>query len=1077
MALSPAKQALLEKWLQVEQVPNVDSIIPRRPVNSAIKISYAQQAYLFLELLDRGTAVNNLSVFLQLKGNLDTDAMSKSANQILERHEILRTRFSFDTGIPLPEIFDEARINIPVAELKAIDEKGQETEARHLAEHEVLQPFDLFQTLLIRLRLYKAGNDKHFLLLVAHHTVADGWSLGVLLNELMIFYEANTTGTVPKLPILPIQYFDYTHWQKSEKQEQLLQSSVSYWKQQLNGEIPILELPVDRPRVPKQTFTGGTHRFIISKSQTKALEAISKQEDATLFMTLLTAFYILLHRYTGQDDILVGIPIANRNHAEVENLIGVFINTVVIRASLNNNPDFRELLRQVRKVSLEAYAHQDLPYEKLVEELKPTRDLNRPPLFQVVFNLQNSPMPKLEIPGIETTFIEFDRGLSQFDLTLIVSRREEQYEAIVEYNSDLFDRVTITRMFGAYQMLLQHALTEPDSQISALQLLTGEELRHIVFGLNQTTIAFPQGKCIHTMIEEQVEKAPDAIAVIYGQKQLTYRELNLRANELAKHLRNLGIGPEKRVGVMIKKSERTIEALLGVLKAGGAYVPIHISSPPGRIQFILNDADAKILLTNMDSGPLDEFTGLTINLNDENFSAEIDSSLPRQFVNSNNLAYIIYTSGSTGEPKGVMVNHSSLLNFLLSMEKSPGMNESSVVLALASISFDPSTLELFLPLVAGATVVIADEEMTNNPLLLAEAIDRHDINILQATPATWQLLLDIGWVGKSGLTALCGGDVLTKKMANQLLERVGSLWNVYGPTETTVWCSISQVQKGEAPVTIGNPIANAQIYVLDRYLQTVPVGVTGELFIAGAGLARGYLNNPGLTSEKFINNIFNSESGYKLYKTGDLARYLPDYSIELLGRNDDQVKIQGHRMELGEITSVLLQHPSVNDGIVITRTEATGDKRLVAYFVAKHETAPDAAALREFFGKKLPDYMIPSFFVIMDCLPLTSNGKIDRKSLPPPDDIRQPSGYVAPPRNEEEQIMVQIWQNILGVERIGIYDNFFDLGGASIQSIHIVAKANMHGYKVSVENIFEYQTVAALAAHIKEQNITGSPTA
>lgn len=1003
------------------------------------------------------------------------DVLDNSANQILARHEILRTRFSFEMGVPIPEITDEAKILISIVDLEEFDEKDQETEARRLAEQEVLQPFDLFQALLIRLRLYKLGKDKYFLLLVAHHTVADGWSLGVFLKELMIFYEANTTGADAQLPDLPIQYFDYAYWQNSEKQEEALQSSMSYWKKQLGGELPNLELPVDRPRGSRQTFAGGTYRFIISKDQTKALEEISRQEDATLFMTLLTAFYMLLHRYTGQDDVLVGIPTANRNHAELENLIGVFINTLVIRVSLDSNPSFRELLRQVRKVSLEAYAHQDFPYEKLVEELKPRRDLNRPPLFQVVFNLQNSPVPRLEIPGIETAFLEIDRGVSQFDLTLMISRKEEQCEAMVEYNADLFKQPTITRMFGAFQMFLQYALTRPDSPISTLQLVTGDKLHNIIFKLNQTTIAFPREKCIHTLIEEQVKKTPNAIAIIHGQRQLTYRELNLRANGLAKHLRELGIGPEKRVGVLMKKSVRSIEALLGVLKAGGAYVPIHISSPPERIQFILKDADAKILLTNVNSGSLDEFTGLILNLNDENLLAESDSSHDQNLVNSDSLAYIIYTSGSTGEPKGVMVNHTSLVNFLLSMRTSPGIDKDTVLLALASISFDPSTLELFLPLMVGAKVVIADEEMTTNPLLLAEAISRHDVNTLQATPATWQLLLDIGWAGKPGLQALCGGDVLTRKMADQLLERVGSLWNVYGPTETTVWCTLTQIQKGDGPITIGYPIANAQIYILDRYLQIVPVGVAGELLIAGEGLARGYLNNPQLTSEKFINNIFSSETGSRLYKTGDLARYLPDYSIEIVGRSDDQVKIQGHRMELGEINSVLLQHPSVNDGIVITRTEVSGDKRLIAYFVAKHEVSTDAAALREFFGKKLPDYMIPSFFVSIGSLPLTSNGKIDKKSLPLPGDIRQLSGYVAP-RNEEEQIMVQIWQNVLDVEQVGIYDNFFDLGGASIQSIHIVAGANMYGYQVSVENIFEYQTVAGLAAHIKGHNTTDSST-
>lgn len=1075
MPLSQAKRTLLEKWLQAEQPANVVPVIPRRPPNSAIKISYPQQGRLFLELLDRGTAVNNLSIFLQLKGRLDIASLYKSANQILARHEILRTRFSFGMGIPILDISIDPKITIPITDLKEFDEKDQESEARRLAEKEVLEPFDLSQAPLIRIKIYELSKEKYLLLLIVHHTIADGWSLGVFLSELMMFYQVNVSGGTEQLPELPIQYFDYAYWQTNEKHHQDLQSAMSYWKKQLGGELPNLELPTDQARGVRQTFTGGTHRFTISKDLTKALEELSRQEDATLFMTLLTAFYLLLHRYSGQDDILVGIPTANRNHPELENLIGVFINTLVIRVILTVDPSFRELLRVVRKTSLEAYAHQDFPYEKLLEELKVKRDLNRPPLFQVVFNLQNSPMPKLEMPGLETAFIEIDRGVSQFDLTLMISRNEGQCEATVEYNADLFNRTTVTKMFRFFQEFLEYGITQLDSPISKLQLVTREELHHIVFELNQTMMSFPREKCIHQLIEEQAEHTPDAIAIIDDQTQITYSKLDQNVNELATYLQTLGVGPEIRVGILMRKSFRIIEALLAVLKAGGAYVPIHISTPTERIQFILKDANVKVLLTNIDPGPMDEFQGSIVNLNDENFLSESDSSHLQNIVSSESLAYIIYTSGSTGEPKGVMVNHSSLVNFLWSMRNSPGMNEDSVILALASISFDPSTLELFLPLMVGAKVVIASEEMTTNPLLLIETIIRHDINVLQATPATWQLLLDTGWTGKSAMKALCGGDVLTRKMANQILERVDNLWNVYGPTETTVWSTICQIHKGDNTITIGMPIANAQIYILDRYFQIVPVGVIGELHIAGEGVTRGYLNNPQLTREKFIPNIFNSKHGSKLYKTGDLARYLPDYAIEILGRMDDQVKVQGHRMELGEITSILLQHPLVNDGIVITRTEISGDKRLVAYFVPKHDPSPDTAALREFMGKKLPDYMIPSFFVSMDSLPLTPNGKIDRKSLPVPGDINQLSGYVAP-RNEEEEIMVNIWQSVLFVEQVGIHDNFFDLGGASIQSIQIVAKANMYGYQISVETLFEYQTVAELVAHIKRNYIKDNST-
>jgi amino acid adenylation domain-containing protein len=1074
MPLSQAKRTLLEKWLQAEQsadlVPGIS-----RPLNSAIKISYPQQGRLFLELLDPGTAVNNLSVFLQLKGNLDFASLEKSANQILARHEILRTQFSFAMGTPVLEISNDLRITFPIIDLKQFDEKNQETEARRLAEKEVLQPFDLSQAPLIRIKLYQLSKDKYLLLLIAHHTIADGWSLGVFLNELMMFYEANITSRPAQAPELPFQYFDFAYWQTSEKSQQLLQSAKSYWKKQLGGELPTLELPTDQTRAGKQTFAGGIHRFTIGQDLTKALEELSQQEDSTLFMTLLTAFYLLLHRYSGQDDILVGIPTANRHLPGLENLIGVFINTLVIRVGIHGDPSFRELLRLVRKTSLDGYANQDLPYERLVEELKLRRDLNRPPLFQVVFNLQNSPMPKLEIPGLETAFLEIDRAVSQFDLTLMLSKNEEECRAMVEYNIDLFKPATITRMFRVFHMFLQYAISQPDSPISKLQLVKHEELQHIVFRLNQTTFNFPREKCIHQLIEEQVQQTPNAIAIIHDYTQITYSELDHRANGLANYLQEIGVGPEVRVGILMKKSLRVVEALIAVLKAGGAYVPIHISSPPERIQFILKDANAQVLLTNMDLEPLNDFEGLVVNLNDEDLLLESKPSYSKCLVKSESLAYIIYTSGSTGEPKGVMVNHSSLVNFLWSMRDSPGMNKDTITLALASVSFDPSTLELFLPLMVGARVVIASEEMTTNPLLLEEAINLHDVNVLQATPATWQLLLDTGWAGKAGLKALCGGDVLTRKMADQLLERVGSLWNVYGPTETCVWSTVCQIKNDDKPITIGRPIGNAQIYILDRYLQIAPIGVIGELHIAGEGLARGYLNNPQLTLQKFIPNIFNSEPGSRLYKTGDLARYLPDYSIEILGRMDDQVKVQGNRIELGEIMAVLMQHPLVNDGVVIAQTEVSGDKRLVAYFVPKNDTIPDTAALREFLGKKLPEYMIPSFFVSMDSLPLTPNGKIDRKSLQLPVDIACLSGYVAP-RSEEEQVMARIWQNVLYVERVGIHDNFFDLGGASIQSIQIVAKANMYGYQISVENIFEYQTIAGLAAFIKRNNIIGSST-
>jgi amino acid adenylation domain-containing protein len=700
-----------------------------------------------------------------------------------------------------------------------------------------------------------------------------------------------------------------------------------------------------------------------------------------------------------------------------------------------------------------------------VETLKPKRELSRPPLFQVLFNLQNAPMPKLEIAGIGTAFLEIDRGVSQFDMTLMISQVENQCHATVEYNSDLFQPATIERMFRSYQMLLENVVSQPDLKICQLQLMDQEEFHRIVYALNHTEVDFPREKCIHRLIEEQAGKTPNSIALIFNESQLTYRELNQRANVLARQLQELGVGPEVRVGILMKRSMEVVVALLGVLKAGGAYVPVPAATPIQRVQFFLKDSDAQVLLTNIYFQQSYEFNGHIINLNDKVFQPGMDSSNLSTFVRPDNIAYVIYTSGSTGQPKGVMVEHRSLVNFLSFMKGRPGMDEKNVVLALTSIGFDISIMELFLPLLTGAKVVIANDEMTTSPLMISETINQHDVNFVQATPATWQLLLDSGWNGAPGLKALCGGDVLARRMADRLLKCVSSLWNLYGPTETTVWSSVGEVKADNNPITIGQPIGNTQMYILDRYQQPVPIGVIGELYISGAGLARAYLNSPELTREKFIPNRFSTETSSRLYKTGDRARYLPDFNIEVLGRIDDQVKVQGHRVELGEITAVLMEHPALTDAIVIARQESTGETRLVAYFVSKHDPSPEPGKLREFLGKKLPAYMIPVFFVKMDVLPLTSSRKVDRKALPVPEASRHRSLYIAP-RNEEEQILAQIWQNVLDVEQVGIEDNFFDLGGASIQSIQVVSEAYMYGYLISVANIFEYSTIAQLAKQI-----------
>lgn len=1062
--LSAAKQTLLEKWLQGERSVQPVTTIPRRDSTMPLKISLTQQRHLFLELFDRTMPVNNLSVFIRLKGKLEPAFLENSANEILSRHEVLRTRYSFESGIPKPEIKDHVHIDIEIISLKQFTEEERDREGRSFAEKEVLRYFDLSKAPLLRLTLFQLDKEEHFLLLVVHHSIADGWSLGVFLKELMVLYTAQNKGAAAILPELPVQYYDYAHWQIDEQMRGDLDGTLSYWKKQLGGELPILDLPVDNSRGTKQTYNGGTYRFGLPVNLANDLELLGQEEGATLFMTLLTVFYELLHRYSGQDDILVGTPIANRSFPELEPLIGIFINTLVLRARLSGNPSFRNLLRQVKSISLEAYAHQDVPFERLIEVLKPKRAVNRPPLFQVIFNLQNTPMPKLQMAGVELEFLDLDRGVSQYDLGMTITKKPGGYEATVEYNADLFGYATIERMCYSYQRLLEQAVDYPDQPLSVFEILKDEELEHVVSTINQTQQEFRLDKGIHELIEDQVEQTPDATALICDDVCVTYQELNLRANTLAALLRENGVGPEVRVGIWMKKSIETVIALLGILKAGGAYVPISVAAPFDRLKFILEDSGAKLLLTNIGSDDLQNLfipvlnvTGIVSKSECQNLSS---------LSSPDNLVYIIYTSGSTGRPKGVMVSHRSLLNFLWSMRDAPGMNKDSVVLALSPISFDPSTLELFLPLMIGAKIVIASDEMRTDPRLIAETIHQQKINFAQATPTTWKLLLASGWTGEQGLKILCGGEILTRKLANELLQRVESLWNVYGPTETTVWCSVIKVSAGNTLVPMGPPISNMQFYILNEHLQPVPIGVPGELYIAGIGLAREYMNNRQLTQEKFIPNRFSNEKESRLYKTGDWARYLPDFNIQFLGRTDDQVKMQGHRIELDEINAVLMQHPLVKEAFTLVRTEGSDEKRLIAYFVTTTLDPLATGELREFLGKKLPGYMIPSLFFQMEALPINSNGKVDRKALPLPETLRRTLGHVAP-RNAKEQILTEIWQNVLSVEEIGINDNFFELGGASIQSIQVVAQAQMYGYGITVAKIFEHQTIAELAMQLE----------
>ncbi|GAO41451.1 hybrid non-ribosomal peptide synthetase/type I polyketide synthase [Flavihumibacter petaseus] len=1045
--------------------------IPPRSPGMTVPLSFPQKRLLFLELLEPGTSINNLSAFYELHGDLDTDALHFSVNQVLQRHDALRTKFLFPQGMPVPAWQEKLSLSIPVIPLTHLSGTEALSTAKKMAAKEVRLPFNLQDAPLIRLRLYSLTEQSHCLLVVVHHAIADGWSLGVFLKELMYYYEHFQNGSQTGLPDLPLQYADYAAWLQQEHQGKE-HPSTQYWKQKLSGNLPLLELPTDFTRGARQSYNGASHHFTLERNTVKAIEQVAGASSATPFMVMLSAYAMLLHRYSGQEEIIIGTPVANRNLPELENLIGVLINSLPLRIQLPEAITFEMLLVQVRTTCLEALAHQDYPFEKIVETVQPDRDLSRSPVYQTIFNLQNVPVPEMNLPGLAITPLDVDGDVAQFDLSFMVIPSAGDWRCQVTFNTDLFAPATITAMFSSYIRLLESALAEPTQQVSKLPLLDEDTYQFLVNELNDTAEVYPDAACLHGLFEAQVLRTPDAIAVKDSCETLSYAELNRRAERLAAQLCACGAGPEFRIGIHLEKSVSLVVALLGTHKAGGAYLPIAPSLPQERKAFMIRDAALQLLLTESDGVPL-ESAGLPIlYLQRGGRTAEQVSSMTATKATQDNLAYILYTSGSTGLPKGVMITHAALTNFIQSMQRRPGICSHDVLLSVTPISFDIMALEIFLPLVTGATVILVEKETATQSLLLAEAIERHGVTLMQATPATWQLLLDSGWKGAPALTALCGGDVLTRKLADRLLDKVAQLWNLYGPTETTIWSSLTTVKRDSAPITIGQPIANTQLYVLDALGQPLPAGVIGELHIGGKGLARGYCGQPALTTAKFVSRSFNHlppTASVRLYKTGDRARYLADGSIELIGRWDDQVKINGHRVEPAEANAQLLQHPEVRDAVTIVEALPSGEKRLIAYLVTDYQNRDWASWLRS----RLPAYMIPAIFIPLETLPLTPNGKINRAALPlAATQLRQP-GYAAPVGIIENQL-AGIWENVLLTAPVGRHDNFFSLGGASMQSLQAVAHANAAGIALQPADLFEYQTIAELAAHLEKSSPVGT---
>jgi len=1078
-ALTPAKQAAFEQLRRKmtggdEGPPR----IPRRPDPQAGPLSFAQRRLWFLHQLEPENRAYHVPWAVRLKGELKVSALEDSLGEIVRRHESLRTTFKEGQGQPVQVILPPRPIRLSLVDVGTLPEAERLPRALEAASAEASRPFDLTRGPVLRPALIRLDAGDHLLLVVVHHIASDAWSLEVLAKELGTLYAAFAGGRPSPLSELPIQYADYAHWQLQWMHGDRLAKQLDYWKKRLAGLAP-LALPTDRPRPPVRSHAGGRPRVILSDDLRAGLRRLSGREGATLFMTLLAAFHALLQRYTHQDDIAVGSPFANRSRSELEGLIGFFVNTLVLRTDLSGNPSFRDLLRRVRQATLEAYEHQDLPFEKLVEELQPERALNRTPLVQVTFVFESNVTPALVLPGLQARPELIDTRTAKFDLTLIVTELADGLRVQAEYSADLFDPVTMDRLLGHYGTLLEGIVANPDGRIQELPLLTEADHKQLLEQWNDTRQEFPMDVLLHGLFEDQVQRTPDAVAVIFEDRTLTYRELNQRANQLARHLRKLGIGPDVLVGLFLERSLEMVVGLFGVLKAGGAYVPLDPGYPAERLAFMMEDAVIPVLLTQadlVDAVPKSSAKVLALDRDWPSIALEGNRNLSAG-TTAANVAYVIYTSGSTGRPKGAAIPHRAICNHMLWMQRVYPLTTVDSVLQKTPFSFDASVWEFYAALLVGGRLVMARPGGHRDGGYLARTIQDHNITTLRLVPSLLRVLLEEPEFEncKSLRRVFCGGEALAVVLQESFFTccPTASLHNMYGPTEAAIVSTSWTCRRdgGLSTVPIGCPVDNAQTYVVDRHFQLVPRGVMGELLIGGVGLARGYVNRPALTAEKFVPDPFGQESGGRLYRSGDLARYLPNGTIEYLGRIDHQVKIRGFRIELGEIEAVLQQHAAVREAVVVAREEAPGANRLVAYLVSEQKPAPTVSELRSFMLKSLPEYMVPAVFVLLEALPLTPNGKVDRRALPAPSEDRPEveDRYVGP-RNSTEEVLAGIWSEVLRVARVGVEDNFFELGGHSLLATQIISRIRDHfRVELPLRVFFERPTVAGLAEIVDRQ--------
>ncbi len=1068
--LASRRAVLDDILLQRRNAITDDQTIPPCDRSSPCPLSPGQESIWFLEQLNPGMRAYNEGDACRMKGALDIRLLEQSLNVVIARHETLRTVIRNVDGTPVQVLCEPWSLKIKEIDLTAVAADVCDSEVERLVTQEMRLRYRLTESPGIRATLVRIAPDDHVLILGLHHITCDGWSLGILYRELGEVYRALRRGEPFHLPPAKTQFRDFGAWQRRQLEEGRFVEELDFWREYLAGAPPALELPTKGPRATVFSHNGEKQIHPIGKALREGLQSLSQREEVSVFIVLTAAFNVLLNRYTGQHDIVTGIPFANRDRPELLTVIGFLIDFQALRLDLSGDPSVRELVKQVHKRVLEVNAHRALPFAEVVKALRPNRDLSHAPLFQVmlVWKDRQVQMQFMDLDGLALSHVPTDSKSPKFDLEVLLTDVGDDLWIEYVYCTDLFSAEMIRRMAGHFQNLLSGIVADPDRRIGELPLVTDQERAQVLVEWNATQTDFPRDACVHELFEEQVKRSPGRVAVVYEGQRLTYGELNERAEQLAERLSLLDVAPTAFVGIYMDRSTDMLIALLGTLKAGGAYLPLDPLYPPAYLAMIVEESQPQVILTQ---------THLRERLPSHSSKVIcIDGAAPgvqtrrqsRACPKAASLAYLLYTSGSTGRPKGVQVSHRAVVNLLIAMQHQPGLAQNDILLSVTTLAFDIAALELFLPLIAGASIVLASHEVVTDGTKLAELLTASGANVMQATPSRWKMMIQAGWRGNPKLKILCGGEVLSRELADELLQRCDSLWNVYGPTETTIWSTVHQVRAGE-PIVIGRPIANTQIYVLDNHRQPVPVGVLGELYIGGTGVSAGYLNRPELNAERFVPNPFSSEPGERLFRTGDVARHRPDGSLEFLGRLDHQVKLRGFRIELDEIETVLSRHPGVRNQVVTVRQDADGESYLTAYVVPTPGTVLETDTLWTFLKDQLPDYMMPSAYVLMERLPLTPNGKLDRRALPAP--TRNPRDaayrYIAPQTPVQEQLQ-RIWTEMLNQDRVSINENFFELGGHSLLAVHLLAQIQTtFGVRLTLASVFDHATIEKIAEAIE----------